>query len=44
MLQGDFYHYTALSPADQAKVKANPYYYNRDDFGIMYKVSMLRVR
>jgi hypothetical protein len=40
-VQGDFYHYTALSPADQEKVKQNPYYYNRDYYGIMYKVMML---
>jgi hypothetical protein len=39
-LQGDYYHYTALSAADQAKVQLNVYHFNRDSYGIMYKVSM----
>lgn len=41
-MQGDFYQYTALSAADQAKVKLNGYYYNRDYHGIMYKVRGVR--
>jgi hypothetical protein len=38
--QGDYYHYTALSAADQERVQLNGYYYNKDSYGIMYKVSM----
>jgi hypothetical protein len=37
-MQGDYYHYTALSAADQEKVRLNAYYYNKDSYGIMYKV------
>lgn len=37
-LQGDYYSYTALSDGDQAALKQDAYHFNRDYYGIMYKV------
>jgi hypothetical protein len=36
--QGDYYHYTALSEGDQAKLAEDSYHFNRDYYGILYKV------
>jgi hypothetical protein len=38
-VQGDYYHYTALSAGDKAKLDQDPYHFNRDYYGILYKVS-----
>jgi hypothetical protein len=37
--QGDYYHYTALSAGDTAKLEQDPYHFNKDFYGIVYKVS-----
>lgn len=40
-MQGDYYHYTILSPAHQEKLRLNAYYFNKDYYGTIYQVSML---